>query len=216
MSSKFRKYVEDRLAGLEEEAALLRNALNVLTDFEREDEFFAAARSVSKDDAGVPDSTGSNAKDPEADVTAKATRKATTRKKPAVKKTCSKRGCTNVVVAKGLCRKHYDRANPRSSRSRKRTQPAILPPPPQKVRIRTHPRQTRSCPGTGCRAGIRTAMRRCRSRAASPTNRCTARTSAGTTTPRYWRRRPQTDPASRRKEIINGSSALRIDGRPPG
>ncbi|MCY3553707.1 MAG: hypothetical protein OXH56_00145 [Gemmatimonadetes bacterium] len=124
MSSKFRKYVEDRLAALEEEAALLRNALDVLTDFEREDEFFAAARSVSKDDAGVQDSTGSNVKDPEADVTAKATRKATTREKPAVKKTCSKRGCTNVVVAKGLCRKHYDKANPRSSRSKKKEEAA--------------------------------------------------------------------------------------------
>jgi len=108
MSSKFREYVQDRLAAVEEEAALLRNALDVLTDYEAEESFRTELRSKSKEEP------------------AKRTSKAAGRKKPAGKtaatgkKKCSVEGCNNAHVAKGLCRKHYDEANPRPSRAKKK------------------------------------------------------------------------------------------------
>ncbi|MCZ0938551.1 MAG: hypothetical protein OXJ55_07930 [Caldilineaceae bacterium] len=112
MSSKFREYVQDRLLAVEEEAALLRNALDVLTDYEAEESFRTELRSKSKEEPAKRPSKAAGRKKP-------AGKKAATGKKK-----CSVEGCTNVVVAKGLCRKCYDRANPRPSRGKKAPQPA--------------------------------------------------------------------------------------------
>ncbi len=43
---------------------------------------------------------------------------------PACKKECTDPGCHSVTVAKGLCRKHYDQANPKSARTAKKKAPA--------------------------------------------------------------------------------------------
>jgi len=117
MSSKFREYVQARLAAVEDEAAQLRTGLDVLTDYEAEESFRTELRSKSKAEPAKPTSKTAGRKKPAG-------------KKPAAgKKECSTEGCTNVVVAKGLCRKCYDRANPRPSRARKKKDTAADPEP---------------------------------------------------------------------------------------
>lgn len=104
MSKQFREYIEGKLAAVEKEAARLRTAIEVLEDFDADR---PAPAQAEKPDP-VKKAAKKNGAAPPAGTRSKAG-----------KKECTTKGCSNVVVAKGLCRKHYDQANPRPARSRK-------------------------------------------------------------------------------------------------
>lgn len=110
MSKQLREYLETALAAVEQKAARFRTALEVLDEYEVE------VGNADPPKAGPKAKPASRSGKPPAGTRGKAG-----------KKICTRKGCTSVVVAKGLCRKHYDQANPKSARSTKEKDTASEP-----------------------------------------------------------------------------------------